>query len=68
MLFYGAIFGKVLSATTRYCCGCIANVNIIFVFEEALMKWTYRFINYIGLVWFGLGVFLQNWCFFNNNI
>ena len=51
MLFYGAIFRKVISKTTRQRCSCIVNVRIIFVFREVLSKWTYKFINYIGMVY-----------------
>ena len=31
MVFYGAIFRKVINETTRLCYGCIDNVKIIFV-------------------------------------
>ena len=51
LLFYGTYVGKVVGKATKEC-GCfMANVDIKWyvIFREKLLKWTCKFICYIGL-------------------
>ena len=51
MLFYGIYVGKEVGKATRERGCCMANIDMrcYVIFRETFLKWTCKFIYYIGL-------------------